>query len=112
MEENCQIIGNNEIETFLKEIAAEKKDLASRKSSQVFLEYAVKKLPEILGGSADLTPSNLTFTSSSKSIINGTGNYIHYGVREFGMSAIIEWNNFIRIEYSIWRNISCVLRLF
>ena len=78
-----------EIETFLKEIAVEKKDLASRKSSQVFLEYAVKKLPELLGGSADLTPSNLTFTSSSKSIINGTGNYIHYGVREFGMSAIM-----------------------
>ena len=78
-----------EIETLLKEIALEKKDLASRKSSQVFLEYAVKKLPEILGGSADLTPSNLTFTSSSKSIINGSGNYIHYGVREFGMSAIM-----------------------
>ena len=46
-------------------------------------------MPEILGGSADLTPSNLTFTSSSKSIINGSGNYIHYGVREFGMSAIM-----------------------
>ena len=80
---------NDEIETFLREIAEEKKDLASRKSSQVFLEYAVKKLPEILGGSADLTPSNLTFTSSSKSVINGSGNYIHYGVREFGMSAIM-----------------------
>jgi transketolase len=80
---------DNEIDSFLKEIAEEKKDLASRKSSHVFLEYAVKKLPEIIGGSADLTPSNLTFTSSSKSIVNGSGNYIHYGVREFGMSAIM-----------------------
>jgi len=80
---------DDEIEVFFKEIAEEKKDLASRKSSQVFLEYAVKKLPEILGGSADLTPSNLTFTSSSKSVVNGSGNYIHYGVREFGMSAIM-----------------------
>ena len=80
---------DNEIKMFLKKIAEEKKDLASRKSSQVFLENAVKQLPEIIGGSADLTPSNLTFTSSSKSVVNGSGNYIHYGVREFGMSAIM-----------------------
>jgi transketolase len=61
---------------------------ATRKSSQIALEALVPALPELLGGSADLTGSNLTATKASKAIDAGGGNYIHYGVREFGMTAI------------------------
>lgn len=49
-----------------------------------------KELPELVGGSADLTPSNLTDWSNSVSVTRDKGgNYIHYGVREFGMGAIM-----------------------
>lgn len=66
-------------------------NLATRKSSQLVLEAIGPLLPELLGGSADLAPSNLTQWSGSKSISHELmhGNYIHYGVREFGMSAIM-----------------------
>ncbi|MFV9997336.1 MAG: transketolase [Arsenophonus endosymbiont of Dermacentor nuttalli] len=65
-------------------------NIASRKASQNTLEIFAKVLPELLGGSADLAPSNLTMWSASKSINDDpAGNYIHYGVREFGMSAIM-----------------------
>ncbi|BGI50923.1 MAG: transketolase [Arsenophonus endosymbiont of Ceratovacuna japonica] len=65
-------------------------NISSRKASQNILEIFGKMLPELLGGSADLTPSNLTMWSDSKSIKDHSdGNYIHYGVREFGMSAIM-----------------------
>ena len=65
-------------------------NIASRKASQNTLEVFAKVLPELLGGSADLAPSNLTMWSASKSINDDpAGNYIHYGVREFGMSAIM-----------------------
>ncbi|QCI18655.1 transketolase [Buchnera aphidicola] len=65
------------------------KNIASRKASQNILEKFVKLLPELIGGSADLSPSNLTTCSFSSSIVeNISGNYIHYGVREFGMTAI------------------------
>ncbi|MFS1539169.1 MAG: transketolase [Candidatus Phlomobacter fragariae] len=65
-------------------------NIASRKASQNTLEIFGKVLPELLGGSADLAPSNLTMWSASKSINDDSaGNYIHYGVREFGMSAIM-----------------------
>jgi len=69
----------------------EGKNLASRQASQVALEKLMGKLPELLGGSADLTGSNLTKTSLSKvlTLDNPAGNYIFYGVREFGMSAIM-----------------------
>ncbi|MEO9701882.1 transketolase family protein, partial [Marinobacter alexandrii] len=65
--------------------------LASRKSSQQVLEAIGSELPELLGGSADLAPSNLTQWSGSRAISAEveSGNYIHYGVREFGMSAIM-----------------------
>lgn len=64
-------------------------NIASRKASQNTLEEFGKLLPELIGGSADLSPSNLTMWSSCKSIVdNLSGNYIHYGVREFGMTAI------------------------
>jgi transketolase len=61
---------------------------ATRKSSQTVLEALVPGLPELLGGSADLTGSNLTAARSSQPIGAHGGNYIHYGVREFGMAAI------------------------
>lgn len=65
--------------------------IATRKASQNALEAFGKLLPEFMGGSADLAPSNLTMWSGSKSLTNddASGNYIHYGVREFGMSAIM-----------------------
>ena len=64
--------------------------IATRKASQNSIEAFAPKLPELLGGSADLTGSNLTNWSGSKSVTReGKGNYIHYGVREFGMAAIM-----------------------
>jgi transketolase len=73
------------------EIAAEARDAATRKASQRALEAFAPRLPELFGGSADLTGSNNTFHSGSQTL-NGddaTGNYIHYGVREFAMFAIM-----------------------
>ena len=66
------------------------KPLATRKCSQIALESIGKFLPELIGGSADLKESNLTFWSGSKAISKKdfSGKYIHYGVREFAMSAI------------------------
>ncbi|UDG80765.1 Transketolase 1 [Candidatus Hartigia pinicola] len=65
-------------------------NISSRQASQNTLEVFGKILPELMGGSADLSPSNLTMWSGSKPINqNKIGNYIHYGVREFGMSAIM-----------------------
>ncbi len=64
--------------------------IASRKASQNTLNGYGPVLPELLGGSADLAGSNLTIWSGSEDINKGNGgNYIYYGVREFGMSAIM-----------------------
>ncbi|MEO8143427.1 MAG: transketolase [Betaproteobacteria bacterium] len=64
--------------------------IATRKASQNALEVLVPALPEMLGGSADLTGSNLTMVKASKAIGRETGgNYLFYGVREFGMGAIM-----------------------
>ncbi|MAH72533.1 MAG: transketolase [Cellvibrionales bacterium TMED49] len=65
--------------------------IASRKASQDALNAYGPILPELLGGSADLAGSNLTLWSGSKPVSSsaGGGNYIHYGVREFGMSAVV-----------------------
>ncbi|PMP03409.1 transketolase [Vibrio breoganii] len=73
------------------DLQANPADIASRKASQNALEAFGKILPEFLGGSADLAPSNLTMWSGSKAISaeDATGNYMHYGVREFGMTAIM-----------------------
>jgi len=63
--------------------------LASRKSSQNAIQALAPELPELLGGSADLTGSNLTKWDGAVSVLDGNrGNYVHYGVREFGMAAI------------------------
>ncbi|EGQ9899072.1 transketolase [Vibrio cholerae] len=73
------------------DLQANPANIASRKASQNALEAFGKLLPEFMGGSADLAPSNLTMWSGSKSLTaeDFSGNYIHYGVREFGMTAII-----------------------
>jgi transketolase len=64
--------------------------IASRKASQNMIEALAPALPELVGGSADLAGSNLTLWSGSKGVDKGSGgNYIYYGVREFGMSAIM-----------------------
>ena len=63
--------------------------VATRKASQIAIEALAPKLPEFLGGSADLTGSNLTNWSGSTSWSRDGGNYVHYGVREFGMAAIM-----------------------
>ncbi|GAL28477.1 transketolase [Vibrio variabilis] len=73
------------------DLQANPANIASRKASQNALEAFGAMLPEFLGGSADLAPSNLTMWSGSKSLTaeDASGNYIHYGVREFGMTAIM-----------------------
>ncbi|EOY4513718.1 transketolase [Vibrio vulnificus] len=73
------------------DLQANPANIASRKASQNALEAFGKMLPEFMGGSADLAPSNLTMWSGSKSLeaSDFSGNYIHYGVREFGMTAIM-----------------------
>ncbi|MBK0162418.1 transketolase [Klebsiella sp. S69] len=74
---------------FIAKLQANPAKIASRKASQNAIEAFGPLLPEFLGGSADLAPSNLTIWSGSKAINEDTaGNYIHYGVREFGMTAI------------------------
>jgi transketolase len=76
---------------FIKSVNEKADSPATRKASQNAIIGYAKVLPEFLGGSADLTPSNLTSWPESKQI-NSTvtdGNYISYGVREFGMSAIL-----------------------
>jgi transketolase len=72
----------------LDKIGAKAETIATRKASQNALEGLAPVLPELVGGSADLTGSNLTQWSGSKTIgTQGGGNYVFYGVREFGMSA-------------------------
>ena len=65
--------------------------IASRKASFEVLNTIGPQMPELLGGSADLAPSNLTFWKGAKAITpeDASGNYLHYGVREFGMGAVM-----------------------
>ena len=76
---------------FLKECNLSNPSMATRKASKACLDFFVKEMPERIGGSADLTPSNNTFSASSSTFSNDnpSGNHINYGVREFGMSAIM-----------------------
>lgn len=80
-----------EADKFIAEVDGEKASPATRKASQIALNGYGPLLSELFGGSADLTPSNLTFWSGSKSVNEGNadGNYLSFGVREFGMSALI-----------------------
>jgi len=82
---------NAKAEEFVKSVASKAETIASRKASQNTINGYAPVLPELLGGSADLAGSNLTMWKGSKPV-SGTvsdGNYIYYGVREFGMSAIM-----------------------
>ena len=76
---------------YIAEVAAKGETIASRKASQNALNAFGPLLPEILGGSADLAGSNLTLWKGCKGVEadDAAGNYIYYGVREFGMSAIM-----------------------
>ena len=76
---------------FLEECNLNNPSMATRKASKACLDFFVKEMPELIGGSADLTPSNNTFSASSSTFSNEnpSGNHINYGVREFGMSAIM-----------------------
>ena len=77
--------------SFIEQCKSNDKALATRKASQLCLQEYAAILPELLGGSADLTGSNLTNWSGTKAITHNdfTGNYLNYGVREFAMAAIM-----------------------
>lgn len=80
---------NLKTQEWIEKLQKHANNIATRKSSQNTIEFFGKYLPEFLGGSADLAPSNLTLWSGARSIVkDSAGNYIHYGVREFGMTAI------------------------
>ena len=74
----------------LAKVREKAQSIATRKASQDTIEGLAPVLPELVGGSADLAGSNLTLWSGSRAITrNSGGNYLHYGVREFGMAAIV-----------------------
>jgi transketolase len=79
-----------ETKALLDKVAAKGETIATRKASQNAIEGLAKLLPELVGGSADLAGSNLTLWSGARPIGRSDGgNYLHYGVREFGMTAIV-----------------------
>jgi len=78
------------VKAYLERCQAKAETIATRKASQNAIEALAPALPEFMGGSADLTGSNLTNWSACKPVrANQWGNHINYGVREFGMSAIM-----------------------
>jgi transketolase len=79
------------VDAYIGRTQAEGKTLATRQSSQAWLNALGPSLPELLGGSADLTPSNGTLRKDSTALTADSpgGNYLHFGVREFGMSAML-----------------------
>lgn len=87
---NGQLPGNWEetAQAAIVELSQSPAEVATRKSSQIALDMFGPELPEIIGGSADLTGSNLTYWKGSKAITStdASGNYIYFGVREFGMT--------------------------
>jgi transketolase len=79
----------NRCEGLVAQVDAKAETIATRKASQNAIEAIAPVLPELIGGSADLAASNLTLWSGSRGLgRSGGGNYIYYGVREFGMAAI------------------------
>ncbi len=78
------------VQEMLSDVNSKAETIATRKASQNSLEILVSALPELVGGSADLAGSNLTIVKGSKPVgKEGGGNYLFYGVREFGMGAIM-----------------------
>ncbi|MFO7580272.1 MAG: transketolase [Nitrosomonas halophila] len=81
---------SDHVDGVISQINAREETIASRKASQNAIEALAPVLPELVGGSADLAGSNLTMWSGSQGVsADSTGNYVYYGVREFGMSAIM-----------------------
>lgn len=80
-----------QVNALIQEMNQKKETIATRKASQLCLNHFAKVLPELMGGSADLTGSNLTNWAGVEAFSANTpqGQYIYYGVREFGMSAIM-----------------------
>ncbi|WP_027965527.1 transketolase [Halomonas halocynthiae] len=87
----CKLPTELPLEAMVQRAQEKGESIASRKASFNCLNELGPQLPELLGGSADLAPSNLTFWNGAKAITPDTqdGNYLHYGVREFGMGAIM-----------------------
>ena len=79
------------VDAFKRAVSEGKPKVATRKSSQDVLDALVAAVPELAGGSADLTHSNLTIAKGMKAVKAGdfAGNYIHYGIREFAMAAVM-----------------------
>jgi transketolase len=79
------------VQSLISDFNSKGETLATRKASQNVLDALVPVLPELVGGSADLTGSNLTMAKASKPVLSGSfsGNHIFYGVREFGMCAVM-----------------------
>ena len=91
---------------YINELQANPAKIATRKASQNTLNAYGPMLPELLGGSADLAPSNLTIWKGSVSLKEDpAGNYIHYGVREFGMTAIANWHRAPRRLCAVYRDV-------
>ena len=83
---------DSRVARLIEELNTRAETIATRKASQNVLEVLKPALPELLGGSADLTGSNLTMVKASKAVVPGfaeAGNHIYYGVREFGMCAVM-----------------------
>jgi transketolase len=83
---------DEQVRTLLRGLNDKAETLATRKASQNVLEALTPALPELLGGSADLTGSNLTMVKASRAVAPGvpeSGNHLFYGVREFGMCAVM-----------------------
>ena len=82
---------DKELKELKRQAVKEKTKVATRKASQMCLETIVPHIPEIVGGSADLAASNLTFTSASKTVTKDdyNGNNVMYGIREHAMAAIM-----------------------
>jgi len=81
---------DEKLSQLIDETAQKAETIATRKASQNVLDALVPALPELVGGSADLTGSNLTMAKASKAVgKEGGGNYVFYGVREFGMCAVM-----------------------
>jgi len=87
----CELPASLTSEAMIEAAQAKGDSVASRKASLACLDELGPQLPELLGGSADLAPSNLTFWQGAAAISPAApgGNYLHYGVREFGMGAIM-----------------------
>ncbi len=98
---------------YLAKLLAEPPKVATRKSSEMALDVLTAAIPELVGGSADLTGSNLTKTASTLPFTpeNYGGRYVYYGIREFGMAAAMNGMALARRDYSLWRHVPCLCRL-